>query len=162
MRFPNEPSLSTAASAALSGLRRDRGGRGPGAALRVPRARLPACPRAVVACDPSPLSSGCIGKPQGPRGRLCTRLASLPSSPARAVSVRSDPGPQVLPGAAYPGLPGHRSACPAAPSTALPLFLSSPAPAPAGPRPCAVPSPPGPGPGPARHWPSPSGKMAAR
>lgn len=37
---------------------RDRGGRGPGAALRVPRARLPACPRGGGGLRPQPALLG--------------------------------------------------------------------------------------------------------
>jgi hypothetical protein len=148
MRFPNEPPLPAAASAAVwpvSG--GTEGGEAPGAALRVPGARPPAL-GAMVACDPSPFSSGCIGKPPRawetrPPGRLCTRLTSLQSSPARAVSVRSDPGPQVLPGPAYPGLSGPQSSLPCrslrgtAPLSVLPS---------AGPSPALCRSPPRPGP----------------
>lgn len=92
--------LSVRSPAGPRGARPRRRTAGP----RRPPARQPAL-RVMVACDPSPFSLGCTGKlarasGTRPRGRLCTRLTSLQSSPIRAVSVRSDPGPQVLPGPA--------------------------------------------------------------
>lgn len=165
MRFPNEPSLPAAASAAVwpvSG--GTEGGEAP----------APHCGSPALACLPSgrwwpatPAHSPRVAEAnaQGPRGRGLrddSAHVSLRSSPLRPGQCQSclTPARRSSQVQSNPGRPGHSSACPAGPSTALPLFLSSPAPAPAGPRPCAVPSLPGPGP--ARHWPSPSGKMAAR
>lgn len=106
-----------------------------------------------MAGDPSPFSHGCIGKPPRasetrPRGRLDTRLSHF-------APVLSGQG-------RVTGLPrssltratrGHSPACPAAPSTALPLVLSSPAPDPAGPSlPRPGPALPATGPVPPGRW----------
>lgn len=166
MRFPNEPSLPAAPSAAVWPV----SGGTEGGEATAPHCGSPAPAGSTSgrwgSQTPSPYSSGCMGKPTQargtrPQGQLHTsHFAPVLSSQGRVSRLRPRPAGSPRSSLTWAAKATVRSALPAppwpCPSSLSVLPSAGPRRAPALCRPSSA------GPSPARHWPSPSGKMAAQ